>query len=271
MVILIKIFFSFAGDDFNDYSDVYYNYRSASNGVSSDQREDVSSIYRIPLDITWQHLEPPCESKKQFYYNRSFMSTNMDEENEKVREHVENESYGAVLPPHLSYECNKRPLSISSTSSGTSSVSSLPRHQRKKRAGLCVVSSLPETSCPAVAESASSRLTDASASMDEQDGCVGRLSFLKRTESEEDIYFHEEDEYNLDDTPDSALDDNTLDIDEPEQLTNGLKHDCNVVDTAGSVTPTYIEKVVYEILCTERVYVEDLHQIIEVCCLLCIY
>ena len=204
-----------------------------------------------------------------------------------------------ALPSYFMNDSNKRPLSISSTSSGASSVSSLPRHQRKKRGGLTASSVIYPTG--GVRSSLCDDLMKPAAQDTDTDnnGNARTPCTLPESDDEQehqDIEIDAEAEQRMEQclrhlkdydqcVPNPGLQYGLLTVQDhcdgssavdrlaDEDVFDGPNNSTLVQtdgdsSTAGSTSSplhgTYIERVVYEIVCTERVYVEDLQQIIQV-------
>ncbi|CAH1791234.1 unnamed protein product [Owenia fusiformis] len=156
-------------------------------------------------------------------------------------------AHNELLPPHI-YDNKKRPLSISSTSSSSSSTSSLPRQLRKKLASHVEVSGSLE-------------------------GGVRPLGAYIRHGVQDFPMDTLTDEEHCSELNDSELttDQSTLSVTTPEKvdLKDGLVSSKrkgsihSLLNEPVDANKLYIERVVEEILFTERTYVRDLLEIIE--------
>ena len=138
----------------------------------------------------------------------------------------------------LPNDVKKRPLSVSSTSSSNSSTSSLPRHQRKKVATTSCLATAT-TTCVTTTRSGQSTLYGATVPMDTSAGLIATPPGDSK-----------------DVLPRTSLS-NLCDI---------VNKDVHKVKfTSESGRNVYIDRVVTEILDSERSYVRDLNDIIQVC------
>ena len=144
----------------------------------------------------------------------------------------------ALINLALPNDVKKRPLSISSTSSSNSSTSSLPRHQRKKVATTSCLATAT-TTCVTTTRSGQSALYGAAVPMDTSAGLIA----VPPSDSKDVL-------------PRTSLS-NLCDI---------VNKDVHKVKfTSESGRNVYIDRVVTEILDSERSYVRDLNDIIRVC------
>ena len=163
---------------------------------------------------------------------------------------VESDGPPAALGPGpVPYDASKkRPLSISSTSSTTSSTSSLPRPQRKKLAG---GGGLTVGSSPLVANGHPAGVTGlrTTGSGDYMTGSthgVTSCSVLQAPGGQ------------------TVLDMSGVDVDDDHSARSPSPTPPSRQDSGSGGSVSYIDKVVAEILETERAYVNDLREIIQV-------
>ena len=153
----------------------------------------------------------------------------------------------------------KRPLSVSSTSSSMSSTSSLPRHERKKLATAAVLQGVDDASRPGCPDGETAA------------GCLSTVVELVPAAAA----ISECPRARLCDGegPSTSYDGGGADDDVSSATAHGGDdHDDDDDDdaVAGRHTRTlsrsqYVDRVVAEIVDTERAYVDDLDQIIHVC------
>lgn len=235
------------------------------------------------IPITPDSKESAVSGESVFNYDQStidpdYISVNSDYNDVHIVPHngscINSVSDGDMEQPHQTpstltspqghnNDIKKRPLSISSTSSSNSSTSSLPRHQRKKIAMVMVggqssghaAAGSTHTACAEIDEYPSSDMhrnvfrseSHTSDDMDDskmsQSDCDSKSSSLER---DQDLGF----------CPIGAGGAKRVG---PE----GVAMECHGDD--GMMTAsTYIDKVVAEIVQTERTYVNDLSDIIQV-------
>ena len=159
-------------------------------------------------------------------------------------------------------DMKKRPLSIRSTSSTASTVSATQRRRRKKQAvgdGVVVAGALPNVDgdLPPLTE----RLTQQAASYSDELNSL-TSSLLERSESESSggdggvvrlsSLLTDDDEQDVDVSPSSDCSD-----------AGGLRRH-RTHSTSTSRSESYVDMVVAEILDTERAYVKDLRDVIQV-------
>ncbi len=179
---------------------------------------------------------------------------------------------------HAAYgDAKKRPLSVSSTSSSTSSTSSLPRQQRKK------VAAMPTALASNCMWANDMPVSKTASPIPPYMAVMADLHLDTLTDEEQSQHSPESDKFNYcqrefvsksENEPSSVeqspqhrlcLDDLDLNhqgrrspvsVEESPQRRQNLDTNCSEL--------TYIAKVVAEILDTERTYVKDLHEVIQV-------
>ena len=141
----------------------------------------------------------------------------------------------ALINLVLPNDAKKRPLSVSSTSSSNSSTSSLPRHQRKKVATTSCLATVTPTTCVATTRSGPAMPNGTASPMDTSAGLLS-ASVVKKPSGRTSLS-------------------NLYILDEDVQ---------KVKFTSSSGRNVFIDRVVGEILDSERCYVRDLNDIIQV-------
>ena len=195
--------------------------------------------------VRHQHLAKSCSDVR--YENVQSIRRSNDRAMENLTEesHMEtDEGSSPKLPDDvpsalvnlvLPNDVKKRPLSVSSTSSSNSSTSSLPRHQRKKVATTSCLAAVTPTTCIATTRSGGSTPNGTASPMDTSAGLLS-ASVVKKPPGRTSLS-------------------NLYILDEDVQ---------KVKFTSSSGRNVYIDRVVGEILDSERCYVRDLNDIIQV-------
>ena len=248
---LMTVFDAYSTEDENnvnsDSSRIDISSPSLTSSTSSSTRPSPTSKFT-------KHISPPRNGEKQ-----AVKTVNMD--NIKSKNGIfHTVPEGPVL--NLTNDAKKRPLSISSTSSSTSSTSSLPRQQRKKLAGMASALDGGDTASPAGGLRPGNMYTGPEAHMD--------------TQNEEE---EEEESMNHDATVTNSDGESNIDLSRSETENSSLAmgtggrsashspqslHGGRPSSDTPDLSLVYIDKVVTEIIETERTYVRDLDEIIEV-------
>ena len=192
--------------------------------------------------VRHQHLAKSCSDVR--YENVQSIRRNNDRAMENLTESCMETDEGpssrlpddvpsALVNLVLPNDAKKRPLSVSSTSSSNSSTSSLPRHQRKKVATTSCLAAVTPTTC--VATTISGPPNGITSPMDTSAGLLS-ASVIKKPSGRTSLS-------------------NLYILDEDVQ---------KVKFTSSSGRNVYIDRVVGEILDSERCYVRDLNDIIQV-------
>ena len=227
---------------------IYDNYvkEPPQSNSSSQHHEDQEA--REPLSATNQHHV--IRSKPPPHPAPASMDDSRDGSGEVDSDHdgppADLLPNGHTEPINSGTDAKKRPLSISSTSSSTSSTSSLPRQQRKKLASMkSTMARRVESGERAEEEHAMPNITVALS-----DSVVDTLTDDESEHTDNTSYQDEGD-----------MNDSKSELDDEDSLSSSYLKD--TMDL-GLCEPSYIDKVVSEIVLTERTYVRALKEVIEV-------